>query len=230
MGVNRRHILSQAKPFAGLDDEALSAIADIVVEASFPAGRVIFLRGDPGTAIYIVHDGRVRLSVVTSDGRELSFAHAQPGDVFGEIAVIDRATRSADATALTDVRLLVISARDMEALIDRFPAIAWGFMRSLCARLRDASDHLEHIALLPLEARLARYLLDMLLRVDPLPSGARHRLELGMSQSELALLLGASRQKVNLALSLLEQCGAIQRSAGSFLCSLDKLRDVARLD
>jgi CRP/FNR family transcriptional regulator, cyclic AMP receptor protein len=226
----KRELLSKTKLFSDLTDPILDAIAGATIETAFPAGKAIFLRGDPGDAIYVVRDGRVRLSVLTSDGRELSFAHAQSGDVFGEIAVIDKATRSADATALMDVRLLTLHATDVEALIEKFPAIARAFMKFLCARLRDVSDHLEHIALLSLEARLARFLLDKISSASPLSGAMRPRLELGMSQTELGLLLSASRQKVNHALASLEHMGAIQRSAGWLYCSPEKLRDAARFD
>lgn len=228
--LDKRKIIARTKFFAGLDDAVLTKIADAAVEQTFAAKQMIFLRGDPGNAIYIVLRGRVRLSILAADGRELSFTHAEPGDVFGEIAVIDRAPRSADATALSDVHALVLSATDIEALIDRFPAIAWSVMKFLCARLRDTSDHLEHIALLPLEVRLARYLLARVLPPVAPPGGAGLRLDLSMSQTELALLLGASRQKVNVALASLEQTGAIRRADGAYVCSPGRLKEAARFE
>ena len=74
------------------------------------AGEMLFARGDPGNEIYLVVEGRIRISVLSSDGRELSFAHAVPGDVFGEIAALDGSPRSADATAITSVRLKTLVA------------------------------------------------------------------------------------------------------------------------
>ena len=74
-------------------------------DARYRAGQSIFERGDPGNVMYLVLEGRVRLSVSTAEGRELSFTHAVAGDIFGEIAALDRSPRSANASALTDVRM-----------------------------------------------------------------------------------------------------------------------------
>lgn len=219
--------LKKTKLFGGLSDDIIGAVASVLSEASYGANQAIFLRGDEGSAIYIVVKGRVRLSVLTANGRELSFTHALPGDVFGEIAVIDRSTRSADATALTNVHTFVLAKADFDRLLSRFPPLSWAIMRFLCARLREVSDHLEDIALLPLEARVARYFVHELLRSRPAtPSGA-HNVDLEMSQNELALLVGASRQKVNSALMSLEQAGALTRAGSSFSCRLDKLKELA---
>jgi CRP-like cAMP-binding protein len=224
----RLDALARTKLFGRLEETVLAVIADALDEVSFNVGKTIFLRGDKGNAIYIVLEGRVRLSVLSPAGRELSFTHALPGDVFGEIAVLDRSPRSADATALSDVRTLVLSASETERLVARFPTLAWAFLQFLCSRLRDVSDHLEHIALLPLEARLARYLLDKV--GSAITTGSASEFALGMSQTELALLLGASRQKLNLALMSLEQAGAFKRTAAIYSCNIARLRQFAELD
>ncbi len=228
--IDVSELLSRSRLFAGLAAPTLAAVAAAMREVRFEAGQLIFSRGDPGNAIYVVMDGRVRISVLTAEGRELSFTHALPGDVFGEIAVIDQSTRSADATALKDVHALSLSAPAANRLLVEHPALARAVMRFLCARLREVSDHLEHVALLPIEARLARFLLDKL----PPPTGrskaGTQRLTLGMSQTELALLLGASRPKVNGAMTALEDAGAITRAGQDLVCDADILAEIARRD
>ena len=214
-------LLARTTLFGSLDSGLQAKICDAMREVACQAGQLIFSRGDPGTSMYLVVDGRVRLSVLTAEGRELSFAHAVPGDIFGEIAVLDRSTRSADATSLTATRLMSLPAAAVDRLIAEHPDLARAFMTFLCARLRDVSDHLEHIALLPIEARLARYLL------ATLPEGAQS-VALGMSQGELALLLGASRPKVNAALVALEDAGAIKRVGPVLQCDRELLGALAR--
>jgi CRP/FNR family transcriptional regulator, cyclic AMP receptor protein len=181
--------LGRTKLFEGLSDVILDAIACVLSEVSYKPNQTIFLRGDDGGAIYIVVKGRVRLSVLTAHGRELSFTHARPGDVFGEIAVIDRSPRSADATALTDVHAFVLATVDFERLVSRFPPLAAAVMRFLCSRLREVSEHLEDIALLPLEARVARYFVYELQRNGAVSNSVSSLLALGISQTE-----GASQQ------------------------------------
>ena len=92
-------LLTKVSLFGTLDASGRAAVADALRETNFDAGQVIFARGDAGAELYIVAKGRVRLSVLTADGKELSFAHAEAPAVFGELAVFDGRPRSADATA-----------------------------------------------------------------------------------------------------------------------------------
>jgi CRP/FNR family cyclic AMP-dependent transcriptional regulator len=188
-------------------------------EVHFAAGQTIFSRGDPGDGIFFVTEGRIRISVLTAEGHELSFTHALPGDVIGEIAVIDRQPRSAGATALVDVHAMLLSAAATDRLMAAHPAIVRAFLHLLCARLREVSDHLETVALLPIEARVARFLLDMLARNSTGSAEEQPRIKLGMSQSEMSLLLGASRPKVNAALVALEQAHVIARAGDLLECA-----------
>ena len=204
--------------FGRLDDADLGAIAAQMREVRYGGGQSIFSRGDAGTDIFLVVDGRVRLSILTAEGRELSFTHAITGDVFGEIAALDGGERSADATALVDTRMMSLSVTMLDRMMAARPALARAIIAFLCQRLRTVSDHLENVALFPIETRLARFLLHAL---GPAPTGradAPQRLTLGMSQTELALLLGASRPKVNAALAMLESTGAVKRTGPDMIC------------
>jgi len=215
--------------FGGLDAADLGAIAGQVREVGFSAGQSIFSRGDKGTDVYIVVDGRVRLSILTAEGRELSFTHAVAGDIFGEIAALDRGERSADATALIDTRLLSLSVTALDRMMAVRPALAKAVIGFLCHRLRNVSDHLENVALFPIETRLARFLLHALGPANPGATGHSQRLTLGMSQTELAMLLGASRPKVNAALAVLESAGAVTRNGAEMTCDRALLADIAQV-
>lgn len=219
------HLLSRTTLFRDQPAEILAEIAEAMQEVRYAAGAQIFARGDPGDALFLVRSGRVRISILTPDGRELSFAHAVSSDIFGEIAVLDGSPRSANATALTDVAALRLSRSNFNRLVDRHSSLARAAIHLLCARLREVSDHLEDIALLPLTARLARFFLN---RLSGRPGEPGVRASLGMSQSELALLLGASRPKVNAALMSLAQAGAIARDGEIFSCNPRILADLAQ--
>ncbi len=219
------HLLSRTTLFRDQPAEILAEIAEAMQEVRYAAGAQIFARGDPGDALFLVRSGRVRISILTPDGRELSFAHAVSSDIFGEIAVLDGSPRSANATALTDVAALRLSRSNFNRLVDRHSSLARAAIHLLCARLREVSDHLEDIALLPLTARLARFFLN---RLSGRPREPGVRASLGMSQSELALLLGASRPKVNAALMSLAQAGAIARDGEIFSCNPRILADLAQ--
>lgn len=213
-------LLLRTSLFGDQPADVVAAIAAVMQEVRYAAGTQIFARGDAGNALFLVKEGRVRLSILVPDGRELSFTHAVAGDVFGEIAVLDGSPRSANATALTEVVVFCLHRHDFNRLVDRHGSFARAVIRLLCARLREVSDHLEDIALLPLSARLARFFLNR--------AGGSVRVSLGMSQNELALLLGASRPKVNAALMTLVQSGAIARDGEAFTCDARILADLAQ--
>ncbi len=222
--------LAKAPLFGTLDAIGLAAVAQELREASFDSGQNIFSRGDPGIDLHIVIKGRVRLSVLTSDGRELSFAHVEPPSIFGELAVFDGRPRSADATAVSKVQTLTLSKTAFSRLLGERPQVAEAAVRFLSARLRDADEQLEAIALHPIEARLARFFLAAARQKDPNGKSERVSVSLPISQSELALLVGASRPKVNAALAVLEAEGAIERKGAIVVCDIVALTGLGAVD
>ncbi|NOT69973.1 MAG: Crp/Fnr family transcriptional regulator [Hyphomicrobium sp.] len=223
-------LLARLPLFGALDAAGRAAVAQELREVNFDAGQIIFSRGDAGADLYIVAKGRVRLSVLTADGKEFSFAHAEAPSVFGELAVFDGRPRSADATAVGKVQALSLSKAAFGRLLATTPAVAEAAIRFLSARLRDADEQLEAIALHPIEGRLARFFLAAARQKDPAGKAERVTLAIPISQSELALLVGASRPKVNAALALLEAEGAIERKGQEVICDIDGLSALAGMD
>jgi CRP-like cAMP-binding protein len=221
-------ILSKTVLFGPLEQAERHAVARQMVKVEHGPHQTIFTRGDPGSQVYLVVEGHVRLSVFSVDGRLLSFKHAGAGEVFGEIAVLDGGPRSADAVALTHVVLMTLAAERLVKLIETNHRVARAAIACVCQRLRETSAQAETIALHPVETRLARYLLA---RVQPPAAGAHccgtATVDLNISQSELASLIGASRQKTNAALGLLQEAGAIERRGRAMICNAGKLAEFA---
>jgi len=222
-------LLARAKLFGALGAKELSACAAKFREIRFVKGEMLFARGDPGERLYLVREGRIRLAIGADEGRELSFQVVGPGDLFGEIALLDGRPRSAEAIALTPAVALSLERADFQRLRAIHPTISEAIIIFLCERLRDVSDKLEDIALYPLEARLARFLLTAL-RSRPETPGRRTPLELNFSQGELAQLLGASRPKINAALAALESSGAVGRTMDRLFCDRAKLMAIGRYE
>ena len=216
-------LLANASFFGSLSAEDRETVALCMRTAVFSAGQVIFLRHDEARDLFVVRKGRVRLSILSSEGRELSLAHATEGDVFGEIALLDGGPRTANATALTEVDALSLSRGALLTLIEARPSIAKAAIVFLCERLRTTDTNMEAIALYPIESRLARFLLSAVKLQSPGAKEGVSRFCLDMSQSELAMLLGASRPKVNAALAALEDAGAVRRDGIEFICDLEML-------
>lgn len=213
--------------FGALDPEERRSIAQEMREAQYAPGQIVFGRGDPGRDIYFVAEGRVRLSVLTPEGRELSFAHAESGQVFGEIAVLDGGVRTADATAVSKVVAQTLSKSALMRLVETRAPVRESVIRFLCNRVREADQQLEGIALYPIEVRLARFFLATARQKGTAKPGTRVTLDLPISQSELALLIGASRPKVNAALQLLQDSGAVEKSDKAMICDIDELENIA---
>jgi CRP/FNR family transcriptional regulator, cyclic AMP receptor protein len=220
-------VLGNTALFGSLAHADRLAVAEQMRRTAFKQGQTIFARGDDGSDVYLVMEGSVRLSVFSSDGRTLSFKHANAGDIFGEIACLDGGARSADATAITRVEVMALAQGRFNGLIETNPRVARAAIAFLCQRLRDTSEQSEAIALHPIEVRLARFFLSRCKHGDAGGVANRSSFDLGMSQNELALLVGASRQKVNAALALLEEEGSVKRAGTRMTCDVAKLQRLA---
>ena len=172
-------MLSRTALFGAMEADQRRAVVQEMREISFDANQAIFARGDAGRDIYFVMTGRVRLSVLTPEGRELSFAHAEAGQIFGEIAVLDGGMRTADATAVTKVQTLALSKAALMSLIETRPKVGEGVIKFLCNRVREADQQLEGIALYPIEVRLALFFLMKNIFLKNISQGNEKRQEPG---------------------------------------------------
>ncbi len=216
--------------FSGLDSEAIDALSEAAQNRQWAAGEVLFQRGDKGDWMLAIAEGRVKLTLLTPQGRELILRHAEPGDTLGELALIDDDARSADATAVSPVTGWVLEKARFTRLTSTHPALGLAAARYFSRRLRETTEQLESIALYQLEARLARFFLLNLRQIngEDLPETAILRIEI--SQGELAAVLGASRPKVNRALQVLQEREALQRSGADWQVNVAQMRLAADPD
>lgn len=191
----KRWLLSRNRLFHALEPAAREKLAACLVERRFKGGQRIFARGDPGSCLFLVARGEVRLGLAAADGREVLLALLEPGQIFGELALLDGLSRSADADARGACLLLALDRRDLLPVLRRSPEAAVELLELVCHRMRAATARIEATSLLPVPARLARLLLA---RAD-LANGSA-RIAAPPSQADLGRLAGVSRQKVNLHL------------------------------
>ncbi len=164
---------------------------------------------------------RARTDATRSANRALGAGHGRR---------LARAGRSADATAIVPTRLKVLSYSAFRHLLLANPHFALATIELLCRRLRDVSEHFEAVALHSVDVRLARLLLDVLAGSHGEACRAPASVTLDMSQTELAFLIGTTRQRANAALSALESAGAIHRAGNELKCDVQALRKIAQRD
>jgi CRP-like cAMP-binding protein len=194
MAITVRTVLERNMLFRGLSPATLEQIARLCVRRTYERNAVIFSQSDPGDALYGVVTGRVRISASSAAGREVFLNIMEPGDTFGEIALLDGRPRTAGASATVPSEILIVTREQFLGLMAREPQLADHLLRLLCARLRWVSGFAEESALLPVPARLARRLLSLgKLHGHETRAG----IELKVSQDEMARFLGLSRQIVN---------------------------------
>ncbi len=197
--LTAKTVLQRNYLFRDLPDGALERIAALATRRTYQKGAVIFAQGDDGDTLFGVAAGRVRISASGAGGQEVFLNIMEPGDTFGEIAVMDGLPRTAGATALDQTTVILIKRADFLQLLEREARLAIHLLKLLCGRLRWTSELVEESAFLAGPARLAKRLL-ILASLHGRSAGIGH-LELRISQAELARFLGISRQIVNQHLS-----------------------------
>jgi CRP-like cAMP-binding protein len=215
-------VLKRNYLFRGLPVGAIDRLAALAVKRNFGKGEVVFSQGERGEALYGVASGRVRISATGTGGQEVFLSIMEPGDTFGEIAVMDGLPRTAGATALDQTRLIVINRADFLHLLEQEPNLAIHLLKLLCRRLRWTSELVEESAFLAGPARLAKRLL-VLASLHGRLTEPSH-LELRISQAELAHFLGISRQIVNQHLREWQKNRWVELSRGRIM-----IRDKAAL-
>lgn len=192
--LDRNALLATNYLFRDLDPQVVARIAGLGISRRLGADEVLFLKGDVGDALYGVLSGRMKISTTAPGGKEIVLSVMNAGDIFGEIALLDGGPRSADAIAMTDCTLFVIQRREFTGLLEREPRLATHLLRLVCARLRATSEMVEDAAFLSLPARLAK----RLLALSPLQGEkVNGTVSLRVSQSDLAQIMGTSRESIN---------------------------------
>jgi CRP-like cAMP-binding protein len=158
-GAAAKHLLRQNYLFSGLPDALLNRVAVHAQWRDCRRNETVFSQGDEGDALYGVVSGRVRISTMSPEGREVFLNIMEPGDTFGEIAVIDGLPRTAGAVALDPATLIFIKRREFLDVVECEPVLAMHLLRLFCQRLRWTSDLVEESSFLFGPARLAKRLL-----------------------------------------------------------------------
>jgi CRP/FNR family transcriptional regulator, cyclic AMP receptor protein len=195
--------LSRTEFFAGADAETLSPVLQASRERSLIRGDVLFAEGDDPDALYVVLRGRIAIANQSFDKRESVYALMEPGDLFGEMGLLDGLPRSAMARALEPSAVLQIPYRPVMELLRSKPDLLWGVAKLLAGRIRAMDEALSDSVFLDVTGRTAKRLLELADGAD--------EFVLPVTQEELAGMVGASRERVNKAIASFIRLGWIEQ-------------------
>lgn len=156
-----RELLTGVELFAEMKDDEIDELTSLAQIKNLGKDTTIFHAGDPADAVFVVASGRVKVVITSSDGKEFILTVLGPGQVFGEMALLESAPRSASVVTLSAVEVLMINRSDFQRLLDSNPRISQRLMAILSRRLRRANAKMESLAYMDVAGRLARYLLDL---------------------------------------------------------------------
>lgn len=189
-------LLAKSPLFATLEAGELRELARTMRRRSFRAGEVIMHRDDPGQVLYVIREGKVRIYITSPEGQEVALAVFGPNDSFGELALLDGQARSASAVALDNVDTYTLQRSDFVNVVTHHPRIALQVMSVLSRRLRQTDAMIEDLLFLDVHGRVAKKLLELAdLHGVRTPEGIL--IDMRLTQSDLASLVGASRESVN---------------------------------
>jgi CRP-like cAMP-binding protein len=226
MRESNAELLRKPSLFRALTPKMLERVANHATRRTVARGITLFRKGDPGNALILVVSGQVKISVLSADGREAVLNVIHPGEVLGEIALLDGRPRTADAIALTDCELMTIDRREFTPFLRDNPDVALKLIEVLCERLRHTSEQVEDVIFLDLPGRLAKTLLYLMTR-----SGQRPPCALTITQREIGQMIGMSRESANKQLRAWAARGWLRIERGRVvLLDADALTGIADKD
>ena len=222
-GAVERRLLDTTDLFGALPTEVLDTLRSHATVRTLARNEVLFRQGEASDALYVIDQGRIAIATQSGDGRETVLAVLEDGALFGELPLFDDVARSADARALADTTVIELGYEPVLAVLHERPELLWVIVRLLVQRLRATDEALADAVFLDVPARTATRLLEL--------AGDNARFTLPVTQEELAAIVGASRERVNKAISLFVRLGWLEIEGRSSYRILDRnaLEDRATL-
>ena len=225
----KRRIFEGHFLFGKLSPDEIDTLLHYARVERYPAGEEIYAKGSLGQSMMAVLRGTAKMTSVSSEGKEVVLNIMHPGEIFGEIALLDGGERSADAVAMADCEILVLHRRDFMPILEKRADICLILLRILCQRLRQTSEQVEDVLFRHLESRVAKALLH-LAESTTLHGVPGSTVELHVSQRELGSIASGSRESVNKILQSWHKAGWIELGKGTIMIrNLDAIAHLVTL-
>ena len=190
--------------FSRVGDDDLEDIASHLIERRFGKNSTVVEEGLPGDYMYVIREGRVKVTKASQDGREKIMKFVEVGGFFGDMALLSNQVRSASVKTLEPARLLALSRRDFIDLLRQSPDLALAVIEELTLRLRETSDQASSLSFQGVKQR-TRGLFERIARSEPAHAG--QRLTPALTHQQIADMIGTSRETVTRAIKQLKQEG-----------------------
>ena len=198
--VERKELIAGVPLFQSLSESDRETLAASFVRHNFDRGEMIFRQGDPGVHLYLVESGRIKITTLAADGREAFVAIIGPGQVFGELSLFESQQRTADARAMETTTVHALAHDDFRPYVGAHPEVAWELLKVLVGMVRRQDQAIQDMVFLDVGGRVARRLLDLAAQHGERSGDGAVRIDVPITQEELAQMVGASRESVNKAL------------------------------
>lgn len=206
--MDEKELLRSVPIFSELSDPDIASLGRLANRRKCPKDSVVFFENEEGDFFFMILQGRIKVTILGDDGREVILSLLGPGDFFGEMALLDQEPRSATAIAVEDTELLSLHRTDFQAALSDNRSITMGLIKVLTGRLRRANHQISTLALLDVYGRVARVIVDMAREEG-------RRLKDGQiafrraTHQEIANRIGTTRETVTRMLKDLERQGLI---------------------
>lgn len=211
--MDRRELLGNVSIFSSLNEKELDLLLQATTTRRLKAKEVLFRKGDPGNQLYGILSGSLKVMTTGTDGKDVMFGLMGPGEVLGEIALLDSEERSATIVGVEATELLTLHRRELIPFLEKNPGAAIGLAGVLAARVRRLSERAEDRQTMPLPGRIAKKLISLSEEYGkhPIVGGP---VEVRLPQQDLADLVGTTRESVNKQLRAWEQEGIVELGRG----------------
>jgi CRP/FNR family cyclic AMP-dependent transcriptional regulator len=202
--------------FSELSDRELEKIIQVATKQKYHKDNIILIEEEVGSTMFIILSGRVKISRISDDGREVILSILSEGDFFGEMSLLDGHTRSASVTAIEESELLVIRREEFLQILRDFPQIAINLLKELAQRIRKSDEHIKSLSLQDATGRVATTLLRIAEDSGVFRRGQVEIAELPLQQ-DLANMAGTSRETISRVIKSLTEEGLLKKSSGKII-------------
>ncbi len=209
MQDNPNDFLKYVPIFSELDDSTLERISKLGTKRSFEKESVILFEHETGSALFVIVSGKVKVSRVSDDGKEVILTILGDSDFFGEMAILDGLTRSANVTAMDDAELFIIQRKDFIELLHSHPEVSIALLQELTQRLRAADMKIKSLSLKDAEGKVATVILQLADDIGKIKQGTVEIEKLPF-QHDLANMAGTSRETISRTLHSFAKKGLVE--------------------